>query len=184
MKESQPFEIWSLFNEIQNLTSKQFLLYSSSEFSLGLTMWAPHCHGLEQVRNRNEKHMVWMSKCHWGDCSWFLLAVYGSIYVYGTLKKKSQIIPCQLSGKWSYEDHACVCKDLKRGKLWWKSCVSLNLSSYTADRPQQPMGRDIRVTLSRMVLSPASTPQAGPWQGKSSYAYLNNACTVYCSNYN
>lgn len=34
-----------------------------------------------------------MSKCHWGDCSWFLLAVYGSIYVYGMLKKNPRLFP-------------------------------------------------------------------------------------------
>lgn len=138
VKENQPFEIWNLFNKIQNLTSKQFLLYSSSDFSLGLTMWVPRCHVLEQVRHRNEKHMVWMSKCHWDDCSWFLSVVYGML----KKKKNSQMIPSQLSGKWSYGDHACVCKDLKRGEVWWKCCVSLSLSSYTADRPKQPMGRD------------------------------------------
>lgn len=79
VKENQPFEIWNLFNKIQNLTSKQFLLYSSSDFSLGLTMWAPRCHVLEQVKHQNEKHMVWMSKCHWDDCSWFLSVVYGML---------------------------------------------------------------------------------------------------------
>lgn len=123
MKESQPFEIWNLFNEIQNLTSKQFLLYSSSEFSLGLTMWAPRCCVLEQVKHRKEKHMVWMSKSHWGDCSCFLLAVYGSIYVYGMLKKK--IPDYSLSVIWKMKLWgSCLCLQgpKKRRTLMEKLC--------------------------------------------------------------
>ena len=56
----------------------------------------------------------------------------------------------------------------QRGEVWWKSCVSSSLSSFTANRPKQPVEKThliLRFTLIRMALVTTLYLSLDPAQG-------------------
>lgn len=147
-------------------------------------MWVLLCHVLEQMMHQNEKYMVWRSKCHWDDCSWFLSVAYG------TLKREKNIPDNSLPVNWKNEIMGIIpvfTRTWRRGELWWKSCVSSSLTSYAANRLKQPVRRTHplrRSTVIRMAVVIHSVPFLGPspgWDHHKGNYHLPTWISLYCT---
>lgn len=167
-----------------------FCTVLTSHFWLGLKTRAPSCHVLEQTTHLNKKHMVWISKCHWDDRSWFLSVAYDTL----NRGKKSQRIPCQSSGKWNLlESSLCLQRPRERGDFIERLCFLRSLLLHSK-QARQPSGQELggggrahpvirfHINYNSCCQPLRSSPGLGPSQGKSTYTPLNNACIEYLSN--